>query len=188
MMTSEKRTAILKATLHMVSEHGFHDAPMAKIADAADVGAGTIYRYFENKDDLINELFLELKKEISQAMLAGFDPDAPLEEQYRTFWYNTINFCLDNPDEMSFIEQYHNSPYLTPETEELTMHYLAPLLKAIQKGVEDGLLKPLPFEMLSAFTSDAAFKLARHHINGAIELDEQNMQLSLQASWDAISL
>ena len=43
------------------SEHGFHGAPMAKIADRAGVGAGTIYRYFENKDVMIVELYRDLE-------------------------------------------------------------------------------------------------------------------------------
>ncbi|MGD9091906.1 MAG: TetR/AcrR family transcriptional regulator [Anaerolineales bacterium] len=183
---SDKRNDILQATLKLISEHGFHDAPMSKIAAEANVGAGTIYRYFEDKEALINELFLELKQEISMAMLVGFSSEKTLEEQFRVFWLNTFNYCIQRPREMLFIEQYHNSPFLTPETEAQTMRLLAPIVEAIQKGVEQDQLKPLPFIMLSAFTSDVAFTLAKNHVSGALEMDEAHLELALQACWEAI--
>ena len=68
---TNKRAAILEATLALISEHGFHGTAMSMIADRADVGAGTIYRYFESKEDLITQLYLEIKHEKGQAFLEG---------------------------------------------------------------------------------------------------------------------
>src|SRR5690348_2500554 len=45
----DKRCAIIRATLELVAEHGFHGAPMALVAERSGVAAGTIYRYFESK-------------------------------------------------------------------------------------------------------------------------------------------
>ena len=53
MEKSDKRCAIIRATLDLVAEQGFHGAPMAAVAERAGVAAGTIYRYFESKDLLI---------------------------------------------------------------------------------------------------------------------------------------
>lgn len=64
MSKSDKRDEIVRAALELIAEHGFHGAPMASIADRAGVGAGTIYRYFENKDVLITELYRELEERI----------------------------------------------------------------------------------------------------------------------------
>jgi len=71
MSKPEKRDEIIRAALELIAEHGFHGAPMAMIADKAGVGAGTIYRYFENKDVLIAELYRELEERIYAAVLAG---------------------------------------------------------------------------------------------------------------------
>ena len=183
---SDKRTDILDATLTLISDNGFHGTPMSQIAKEANVGAGTIYRYFDSKETLINELFLELKREFSQAMLAGFSEVDPPEEKFRTVWLNIINYCIQNPKEMLFIEQYHNSPFLTPETEVETMQYLAPIFTYFQSAIESGLMKGLPFDMLTAFTYDVAVALAKRHISGALVLDEANLQLAVQACWDAL--
>lgn len=183
---TDKRSDILKATLQLISEHGFHGAPMSKIAEAAGVGAGTIYRYFENKEDLINELFIGLKGEISEAMLADFDPQAGTEAIFRQVWLNTFNYCVQHPQEMIFLEQFHNSPFQTPESEAATLEYMAPIVDLIQAAVERGEIKNLPFEMLSTFVYDVTIAHAKRHISGVLVMDEANLEMAVQVCWDAV--
>ncbi len=64
MPKTEKRSEIIRAAIELIAQHGYHGAPMAMIAERAGVGAGTIYRYFENKDVLIAELYRELEERI----------------------------------------------------------------------------------------------------------------------------
>jgi AcrR family transcriptional regulator len=58
----EKRSAILQAAMHEIAEGGL-GAPTAKIARRAGVAAGTLFLYFANKEELLNELYLEPKGE-----------------------------------------------------------------------------------------------------------------------------
>ena len=64
----DKRTAILQATLTLVSRHGFHGTSMSKIADKAGVSDGIIYHCFNGKDDLIAELYRGIKRDVGQAI------------------------------------------------------------------------------------------------------------------------
>jgi AcrR family transcriptional regulator len=48
-----QRDRILNAAQRCFIEHGFHAASMANIADTAQMSAGLIYRYFENKNAII---------------------------------------------------------------------------------------------------------------------------------------
>ncbi len=48
-----QRDRILCAALGCFIDHGFHAASIASIADAAQMSAGLIYRYFENKDAIV---------------------------------------------------------------------------------------------------------------------------------------
>ena len=45
----DKRTAILRSTLFLVSTYGFDGTSTAMIAEDAGIGAGTIYRYFQEQ-------------------------------------------------------------------------------------------------------------------------------------------
>jgi AcrR family transcriptional regulator len=182
----DKRDAILQATLTLISQHGFHGAPMSKIAEEAGVGAGTIYRYFENKETLINELFLELKAEISQAMVVGLVPGDSTEQTFRKVWLNTFRYCIEYPQAMLFLEQYHNSPFRTPETEAAGMGYLGSIMDTLHNAIRAGEIKDIPFEMLIIFAYDVTVACAKRHISGALTMDEANLDLAVQACWDAI--
>ena len=48
-----QRDRILCAALKCFIEHGFHAASMASIADAAQMSAGLMYRYFDNKNAIV---------------------------------------------------------------------------------------------------------------------------------------
>jgi AcrR family transcriptional regulator len=51
-----QRERILCAAQKCFIEHGFHAASMANIADAAQMSAGLMYRYFENKSAIVRAI------------------------------------------------------------------------------------------------------------------------------------
>ena len=181
-----KRDDILEATLNLVSENGFHGTPMSKIAKDAGVSAGIIYHYFENKEDLIDELYKKLKIELAQAMMDGYSEDLPLHERFCRIWRNTIRYYIAHPKETAFMEQYANSPYMKPETEAASMKFFEPILAFMEYAKQQGVVKDMPDEMIAAFTLETAILLAKKHASGRLEMDETTIALAVDASWDAI--
>ena len=53
---TEKRKKIAKSTCSLFVKKGFVNISISEIAKTAGVGKGTIYEYFENKEDIIFEL------------------------------------------------------------------------------------------------------------------------------------
>lgn len=51
------RSNILKASIKVFSEKGFHTATMNEIAKEVGVSKGTLYTYFKNKEDILNEIW-----------------------------------------------------------------------------------------------------------------------------------
>lgn len=54
-----KRQQILEAALGVFAEKGFHNAKIEEIAQAAQVGKGTVYEYFQSKKELFQETLKE---------------------------------------------------------------------------------------------------------------------------------
>ena len=50
------------------SEHGYHDASIVKITEAAGVAQGTFYLYFEGKKQVFDELVVDLNRRVRHAM------------------------------------------------------------------------------------------------------------------------
>jgi AcrR family transcriptional regulator len=55
---------IFQATLVLVKEKGLAGITMGEIARAAKIATGTLYIYFESKEQLINELFTSVAESL----------------------------------------------------------------------------------------------------------------------------
>ncbi|MDD5363447.1 MAG: TetR/AcrR family transcriptional regulator [Ignavibacteria bacterium] len=55
-----KEEDILKAAIEVFAQAGFYDAKISKIAELANVSIGSIYVYYQNKDDIIYKIFDKL--------------------------------------------------------------------------------------------------------------------------------
>jgi AcrR family transcriptional regulator len=92
----ETRQAILKAAVELFAEKGFEGTSIEDLARAAGVGKGTVYGYFQDK----NEIFLAFcDEEIDYAfavLAEKNDPDAPLLEQLMTLFMTQFRFVTQN--------------------------------------------------------------------------------------------
>jgi AcrR family transcriptional regulator len=181
-----KRTNILQAALQLISEQGFHAAPVSQIAEQAKVGAGTVYRYFKNKEDLLNQLYLEIKSRVHEAMNEGINPEMPLEALFKRLWLNTFEFDIKHPQEFSFVEQYCDSPFLTDLTRAAEAKVLQNHKETFERGVQDGVVQDLPVEMVFSIFSGSIASLAKKHLAGVLEMTEERRQQAAHATWCAI--
>ncbi len=55
--TDDKRERILRAAVKVFAKKGFYASRVSEIAKAAGVADGTIYLYFDSKDDVLESLF-----------------------------------------------------------------------------------------------------------------------------------
>jgi AcrR family transcriptional regulator len=182
----DKRTDILQAALLLISEQGFHAAPVSQIAEQAKVGAGTVYRYFENKEDLLNQLYLEVKGRIHEAMNRGITAEMPLEALFKRLWMNVFEFDVTHPQEFSFAEQYCDSPFLTDKTRAAGAQVLQDYQAAFERGVREGVVQDLPAEMVFAIFSGSIASLAKKHFAGVLEMTEERRQQAAHATWCAV--
>lgn len=79
----ERKRRVLDATVKCVQNNGFHSTSMSEIANEANISIGIIYRYFENKEAIIEAL---VEQEIEERNIK-FDKlnNTPDEELIRTF-------------------------------------------------------------------------------------------------------
>ncbi|ADU15009.1 regulatory protein TetR [Asticcacaulis excentricus CB 48] len=89
----ERRQQILDATLRCVRRSGFHGASMADIAAEAKMSVGVIYRYFANKEAIIEAIVASDLAEM-RAKFAEWD-ETP-DDQLLDTLLNTIDFALDH--------------------------------------------------------------------------------------------
>ena len=183
----DKRAAILKAALELFSENGFHGTPMTLLAERAHVGIGTIYRYFKNKEEVINRLYRTLKNESVAAMRKNVLKEMPIREQYIGIFENLLKYYISHPEKFLFLEQYTYSPFINSSTkQDVCSAYGDSLVNFIEYGKKQQVIKNLSPQVIFATASGQVVALAKMHIAGEIKLDDAAIRSAIETSWDAL--
>jgi AcrR family transcriptional regulator len=189
MVKTDKRDEIVRAALELIAEHGFHGAPMALIAEHAGVGAGTIYRYFENKDVLITDLYQELEERSFPIIQKGYSPDKPIRERFLHLCTALLHYFIDNPLDFRFLEQFFNSPFGVECRRDKLLgakEGCGVFRELFEDGISQQVMKDLPIVILFALAFGPLLAVARDHILGFIVLDEILINRTVEACWDGI--
>ena len=147
---------------------------------------GTIYRYFSGKEDLINALYIDVKTRLAQYTLQNYSGSMPVHESFLLLLRNIVDYFIANPAELLFMEQYANSPLITPATHEEGLRMFEPVSSMFKRAKEETLLKELPIELLSTLAYGATIALVKLCLFGEVKLDESTLDAGVDAIWDAI--
>ena len=60
----KKRRRIKDAVIELMLEEGFHGTSISKIARKAEVSPATVYIYYESKEDMLQNIYLEYSEEV----------------------------------------------------------------------------------------------------------------------------
>lgn len=190
MSKPDKRDEIVRAALELIAEHGFHGAPMAMIAERAGVAAGTIYRYFENKDVLINELYGEIEDKMQRFIMEGYTTESPFRARFLHLGTALLSYFIEHPLVFRYVEQFHNSPYGVAVRRDKILGNREGNCNAFKELFEQGLaqqvLKDFPLVILFDLAFGPIVTVARDHILGFIQLDASLISRTIEACWDGV--
>ena len=184
--SGDKKQLILDATETLVAKEGFHGLSMQKLAKEAGVAAGTIYRYFKDKEHLIEETRLHVTQRTADIIQANLTDSMGLKEQYRTIWLNIWHFSKTKNALISHMlyEQ------LSSKDGQCILHKEKEMFSKIEKmfneGKSQGIFKQFDNKVLSSISLESSSALARKQRNNCFQLDEKALEQAIDASWDAL--
>lgn len=186
MKGEDKRAAILKATMELITEHGFHATPMSMIARHAGVAAGTIYNYFPSKEVLITQLYGELKQKMGAALLQENEENGNLRDRFFRFYRNLFQYFIQNPEEFMFLEQYANSPFISQGPREENTQFHKPVIDFLAGGTEVGILRSMEIELMTALVYGHVVAVSKLHLSGKLPITEERLSQAVQSCWDSV--
>lgn len=184
--TSNKRQLLLKATMELVSNHGFHNTPMAKIAKKAGVSAGTIYLYFDNKQDLVDSLYLETKSSFTDAAFTNHDPEGAVKQEFKRIWKNMAAYKMNHVQEALFLAQCDNSPIITEKVRDKGLEHLQPLLNLWERGRSQNMLQDVSPYLFYGYAIYPISFFAAVKDRDEFHLSEEMFQQAFEMAWNAI--
>lgn len=123
------RQRLLDAAEQVFGDLGYHDASIVKITEAAGVSQGTFYLYFGSKQEIFEELVLDLNHRVRRAMAEGAATGTTREERERGGFRGFFRFTAEHPALYRVIRQ---AEFASPAT--LQEHY-----RRIAEGYVQGL-------------------------------------------------
>ena len=185
---TDKAEIILDAALSLFSERGFDGTPVPMIAERAGVGAGTIYRYFENKEALVNALFQKWKIIFLTELAENFPASASPREQFSFIWNALFDFQKRHPLVLSFLEFNNHAPYLDERSEELSRELLGFMENFIAENQRAGVLRESPdAKALLSLTQGGFLGLVKAAGFGEIELTAELIRETEETCWRAMA-
>ena len=94
----KSRARILKAARSLFAGRGFDDATLRAIAKRAGMGASSIYRHVQSKEELLMDQLADLQEEAWQRFREQDEREAPTQERVRAFLDVQHELLVENED------------------------------------------------------------------------------------------
>lgn len=145
---AEKREKFLKAALKLFVEKGVQNTATAEIAREAGTAAGTLFLYFSTKQALINALLLEIGRDQAEFINGLLEPSLSAQETFLKIWNGSIDWFINNMDAYQYIQQIRDTEMVPDEVVQESNSYFRYYYEAIQKGLQEQVIKPYPVELI----------------------------------------
>lgn len=182
----DRRAAILRAALELMSDRSFGSTPVPEIAARAGVAAGTIYVHFPSKEALVNAAYRECKLALRERLLAPLEGVSGAREAVRRLWRALYAFSRESPHALRFLELHCHEPYLDEESRALSRSFLDEIAGVLRAAQREGELRDGPAEVLIAMAFGAFVGLLKEAGAGHLELDSAALEASEAAIWSML--
>ncbi|MDP6179753.1 MAG: TetR/AcrR family transcriptional regulator, partial [Desulfatiglandales bacterium] len=136
--SNEKYYRIITAATKIFAKKGFYQAKVSEIAKEAQVADGTIYLYFENKDDILISLFEEQMELVLENMKEQISQEKDAVKKIEKFALSHLKLIEQNKNmaEIIQVELRQSSKFMKEYKNEKFAHYLNLIDEIIREGQE----------------------------------------------------
>ena len=157
-MALNTRNTIIKSSKHLYALNGYEGFSMRLLATECGVGLSSIYHFFKDKDELLEEIFNNTNRQL------GIDRQKlPLLDSADQMLLQRIKFQFDHIEDVVFVLKYYL--HFRPSFLKLDSGYLPTkgylhIEEVLEVGVENGEFT------INASEIDKEAKVIAHAING----------------------
>lgn len=179
-MKFEKYNLILEAAIKVFAKNGFYQSTVAQIAREAGVADGTIYLYFENKEDILYQFFANKTRQIFDQFQKVVEEGATAESKLRNLtkthlgeFQGNINMAIVFQAETRQVRQ---SDAIRTHVLDIARKYREVIGMIIEGGQSEGSMR-----------KDLYLGLVKTYITGAID-EVINSWVLADGKYDLVSM
>lgn len=140
---STKRQRILRAATDVFAQSGYFNAKVSEIAKAAGVADGTIYLYFDGKEDLLINIFREHTRNYLQSLERDLTHGRRPEDRVRIAIRHHLE-ALGRDRALAIVAQVelrHSLKFMALLSHQEVADYLNILRKIVEHGQSEGVFR-----------------------------------------------
>lgn len=180
-----RRSTILSAAVRVIAAEGL-SAATATIAKEAGVSNGSLFTYFPTKADLLNQLYVDIKKEMGAVILEGLSTESDLRSQMLHVWRHWVRWAVSSSEKRRVLEHLNLSDDITPETRAAGYETMAGVKALVERSRENGALRNAPLAFVLALVGSMADTTIDFMIKDPANADMHN-NMGFEASWQMLT-
>src|SRR5919206_2196696 len=137
---TSKRERILRAAIDVFAKSGYFNAKVAEIAKAAGVADGTIYLYFDGKEDVLVTIFREHTRHYLQSLERDLASARRADERMRIAIRHHLE-TLGHDRSLAVVSQVelrHSLKFMSLFSQQEVADYLNVIRKIVEHGQQQG--------------------------------------------------
>ena len=172
-MSINRKQEIINAATQSFSLFGYKATTMDQVARLANVGKGTIYTFFKNKEELFDEIIINLIKDMESEATQVIDSKLSFQENLHAALYKMLEFRLEHQLTIKLFQE--NRDFGTPVVQEVMEKLEASILVFIREKIEKAISKG---EIKKCDTDITAFVLLKLYIALIVDWEQERKPLS----------
>ncbi|MCF6137819.1 TetR/AcrR family transcriptional regulator [Pseudalkalibacillus berkeleyi] len=148
-MAIDRRKQILEAATNSFSLFGYKATTMDQVAKLANVGKGTIYTFFKNKEELFDEIVSSLLNEMKREAEEVLDPQASFSENVHHALFRLLEFRKEHQLTIKLHQEAVEigTPAVSDVVNRMEKEVVDFVSQQIEKAIQSEAIKPCDPEM-----------------------------------------
>lgn len=174
--------------LRIIARQGIQGTPMSQLAKESGVATGTIYHHFKSKEEILNEIYLDKKKDFQVILSECLETDSSIPTQFAALWEGFFRYYMEHPLVFRFSQQLAGTPLITEKTQKAGEAYYKAIFEFFGKGMETGYFLPMDKRMAAYLTHGNIDTLVELCLNRGLEATPEVLQNAIAFSWRAVAV
>ena len=128
----------------------------------------------------------QIQKDLHETTLKDVPDGVSVRDEFFLKWRNILGYFLENPLEAHFLEQYASSPYVRPQVAEEIRRRNAHLRHLRQRGIDQGIIRPVKYQTLVIFLWGSVKELSRQSASGDLAITDGLVEELFSVFWEGI--
>lgn len=180
MTTKEK---ILACAQKLFVKQGIDRTSTQQITEDVGVASGTLFVHFKTKQDLVDEIYLRIKRDAFHDLHESVDDSLSVGENVINVSREIIEYFLSHYDDFLFLDMFERQIDISPAVMKKAREEYAAFARIVNawidqgafRDIDQGLLQGIIWSMITAFVK-------HYHASGSRIVQDKDVE----AIWDAV--